>query len=88
MLLSRAVMRTIRRYSNRKLYDTRESHYVTLAQVAGMVRAGEDIRVFHKKDNEDLTASTLASIIFEEERRAPKLSVQGLEQIIRTGQLP
>ena len=81
-------MRTIRRYSNRKLYDSRESHHVTLAQVAAMVRAGEDIRVFHKKDNEDLTASTLALIIFEEERRAPKLSVQGLEQIIRTGQLP
>jgi polyhydroxyalkanoate synthesis repressor PhaR len=81
-------MRTIRRYSNRKLYDTRESHYVTLAQVAAMVRAGEEIRVLHKKNNEDLTASTLALIIFEEERRAPKLSVQGLEQIIRTRQLP
>ena len=61
---------------------------MTLAQVAAMVRAGEEIRVLHKKNNEDLTASTLALIIFEEERRAPKLSVQGLEQIIRTGQLP
>jgi polyhydroxyalkanoate synthesis regulator protein len=61
---------------------------VTLAQVAAMVRAGEDIQVFHQKTNEDLTASTLALLIFEEECRKPKLSVRRLAQIIRTGQLP
>src|SRR5450759_1830 len=38
-----STMRTIRRYSNRKLYDTKESHYVTMGQVAAIIRAGDDI---------------------------------------------
>jgi len=81
-------MRLIRRYSNRKLYDTQESHYVTLTQVAAMVRAGDDVRVVHKDTGSDLTSATLAMIIFEEERRAPKLGVPGLQGIIRSGRTP
>jgi polyhydroxyalkanoate synthesis repressor PhaR len=78
-------MRIIRRYSNRKLYDTQESHYVTLTQVAGLVRNGEEIRVIAKDTNSDLTAATLALIIFEEEKRGPRLPVSGLRRIIQTG---
>jgi polyhydroxyalkanoate synthesis repressor PhaR len=78
-------MRIIRRYSNRKLYDTQESHYVTLSQVATLVRNGEEIRVIAKDSNSDLTTATLALIIFEEEKRGPRLPVSGLRRIIQTG---
>jgi polyhydroxyalkanoate synthesis repressor PhaR len=79
------IMRIIRRYSNRKLYDTQESHYVTLSQVATLVRSGEEIRVIAKETNNDLTAATLALIIFEEEKRGPRLPINGLRRIIQTG---
>jgi hypothetical protein len=59
--------------SNRKLYDTQESHYVTLAQIASIIRAGDDIKVLDKDTGRDLTAATMALIIFEEEKRGPKL---------------
>ncbi len=81
-------MRTIKRYSNRKLYDTQASHYVTLQQLAEVVRAGDEIRVVDKNSQRDLTAATLAQIIFEEERRNPKLPLSGLRQIIQTGRMP
>jgi polyhydroxyalkanoate synthesis repressor PhaR len=81
-------MRIIRRYSNRKLYDTKESHYVTLTQIAAMIRAGDEIQVVRRDTGGDLTSSTLAMIIFEEERRSPKLAISGLERIIRTGRTP
>jgi polyhydroxyalkanoate synthesis repressor PhaR len=81
-------MRLIRRYSNRKLYDTQDSHYVTLTQVAAMIRAGDEVRVVHKDTGSDLTSATMAMIIFEEEKQAPKLGVPGLQKIIRTGQTP
>jgi polyhydroxyalkanoate synthesis repressor PhaR len=80
-----AAMRIIRRYSNRKLYDTQESHYVTLTQVALLVRNGEEIKVIAKDTNNDLTAATLALIIFEEEKKGPRLPVSGLRKIIQTG---
>jgi len=59
-------MRTIRRYSNRKLYDTQDSHYVTLAQIATIIRAGDEIQVLDHNTDEDLTTATMAQIIFEE----------------------
>jgi polyhydroxyalkanoate synthesis repressor PhaR len=80
-------MRTIRRYSNRKLYDTQESHYVTLTQIAAMIRAGDEIRVLHKDTGADITSSTLAMVILEEERRSRTLPIAGLEKIIRTGRI-
>ena len=85
---SSKLMRTIKRYSNRKLYDTQASHYVTLQQLAEVVRAGDEIRVVDKSSQRDLTAATLAQIIFEEEKRNPKLSPSGLRQIIQTGRMP
>jgi polyhydroxyalkanoate synthesis repressor PhaR len=80
-------MRTIRRYPNRKLYDTKESHYVTLAQVAAIIRAGDDIQVLSKDTGTDLTAATMALILFEEEKRGPRLGITGLRKIIQTGQI-
>ena len=78
--------RIIRRYSNRKLYDTKESHYVTLAQVAAIIRAGDDdIQVLSKDTGADLTAATMALILFEEEKRSPRLPVEALRRIIRNG---
>lgn len=81
-------MRIIRRYSNRKLYDTQESHYVTLTQVAAIIRAGDEVRVLHKDTGNDLTTATMALIIFEEEKRGAKLGLAGLRKIIQTGQIP
>jgi polyhydroxyalkanoate synthesis repressor PhaR len=77
-----AIMRTIRRCSNRKLYDTKDSHYVTLPQIAAIIRAGDDIHVFERDTGRNLTAATMAQIIFEEEKKAPKLGVAGLSKII------
>src|SRR6185503_13572006 len=52
--------RIIKRYSNRKLYDTRDSRYVTLLQIAGMVRSGEEVKVVDNSSRQDLTNATLA----------------------------
>ena len=78
-------MRTIRRYSNRKLYDTVDSHYVTLQQIAALIRQGEEIQVVAYGTGSDITASTMAQIIFEEEKRTPRLPAQALREIIVNG---
>ena len=80
-----SIMRTIRRYSNRKLYDTHESHYVTLQALAALVRSGEDFQVVDHGTNRDLTTATLAQIIFEEEKRGSRLPAAELRRIIQTG---
>jgi|SRR4051795_13589778 len=77
--------RTIKRYANRKLYDTRDSRYVTLDHIAAMVRAGDDVKVVDNTTRADLTTATLAQIIFEEEKKTPRLSVSGLRKIIQGG---
>jgi polyhydroxyalkanoate synthesis repressor PhaR len=64
--------RIIKRYSNRKLYDTRDSKYVTLLQIAGMVRAGEDVQIIDNASKEDKTEVTLALIISEELKSQPR----------------
>ena len=63
--------RVIKRYSNRKLYDTRDSRYVTLQQIAEMVRAGEDVQIIDNATKEDKTEVTLALILSEEVRTEP-----------------
>src|SRR2546428_461573 len=55
----------IKRYSNRKLYDTQESRYVTLEEIEEMIRAGREIAVVDAASGEDLTSVTLAQIILE-----------------------
>ncbi len=62
--------RIIKRYANRKLYDTQESRYVTLQQIAKFVRDGEDVAIIDNNTKEDLTNVTLAQIIYEEEKSA------------------
>ena len=64
--------RVIKRYSNRKLYDTKDSRYVTLPQIAELVRAGEDVQVIDNATKEDKTEATLALIISGEVKSAPK----------------
>ncbi|MFP6664664.1 MAG: polyhydroxyalkanoate synthesis regulator DNA-binding domain-containing protein [Deltaproteobacteria bacterium] len=61
--------RVVKRYTNRKLYDTATSRYVSLDDVAGFVRAGEEVQVIENVSGEDLTAVTLAQIILEDERQ-------------------
>lgn len=60
--------RIIKRYGNRKLYDTQQSRYVTLEEISRMVRKGEDFRVIDNKTQEDLTSVTLAQIMLEREK--------------------
>src|SRR5271157_143392 len=57
----------IKKYANRRLYNTAASTYVTLADLAKMVKNGEDFVVFDAKTNEDITRSVLTQIIFEQE---------------------
>lgn len=70
--MSTAARRVIKRYSNRKLYDTRDSRYVTLLEIAELVRAGEDVQVIDNATKEDKTDVTLALIISEELKARPK----------------
>jgi len=78
-------MKIIKRYANRKLYDTERSCYVTLEDIALMVRNGEDCRIVDKKTDEDLTSVTFAQIIFEEEKRSRRiLPLSTLRSIIQT----
>ncbi len=77
--------RIIKRYSNRKLYDTVESRYVTLPQIAELVRKGEDVRIIDNNSKEDLTSVTLAQILYEEERKQSRaLPLAALKDLIHT----
>jgi len=78
-------MRLIRRYANRKLYDTVDSQYVTLQQLAALIRQGDEIQVIAHGTNADITTSTMAQIIFEEEKKTPRLPAQALREIIVSG---
>src|SRR6185436_10301556 len=60
---------TIKKYANRRLYNTGTSTYVTLEDLATMVKSGEDFAVFDAKTSEDITRSVLTQIIFEQENK-------------------
>ena len=76
--------RVLKKYPNRRLYDTRNSSYITLADVKQMVLAGEDFEVRDAKTAEDLTRSILLQIILEEESGGvPMFSTSMLANIIR-----
>jgi len=78
--------RIIKRYANRKLYDTQHSRYVTLDQISEMIRAGDDVKIIDNKTKEDLTSVTLAQIIFEEEKKQRSfLPLQAMRNIIQHG---
>lgn len=59
----------VKRYSNRKLYNTRESRYITLDELAELIKVGENIRVVDNDSGEDLTGVTLSQILLENERK-------------------
>jgi polyhydroxyalkanoate synthesis repressor PhaR len=76
---------TIKKYANRRLYNTGTSTYVTLEDLAEMVKAGDDFVVFDAKTGEDITRSVLAQIIFEQEGKEGQslLPITFLRQLIR-----
>lgn len=76
-------MITIKKYSNRRLYDTSESQYVTLEELARKIRAGEDVRIIDAKTHEDLTQAVLAQIIIESRGAGRLLPAPMLMQLIR-----
>src|SRR5687767_15678486 len=73
----------IKRYTNRKLYDTVESRYVTLDEIAEMVKQGVDVKIIDNRSKEDLTSVTLAQIVFEEEKKKNQMPLAVLREIIR-----
>ena len=77
----------IKRYSNRKLYDTQESRYVTLEEIEEMIRGGREVSVVDAATGDDLTSVTLAQIILEHERtHRGTLPTGFLHQLIKHGE--
>jgi polyhydroxyalkanoate synthesis repressor PhaR len=81
------MIRLIKRYGSRKLYDTEESRYVSLEELASWIRKGHQIRVIDNKTGDDATAQTLTQIISEEGRRGTSLLPNELlHDLIRAGE--
>jgi polyhydroxyalkanoate synthesis repressor PhaR len=81
-----AKTKIIKRYQNRKLYDTQQSCYVTLDDIARMIRANEEVVVIDNKSKNDITAATLTQIIFEAEKKASQYApLFTLREIIQNG---
>ena len=73
----------VKKYGNRRLYDTSDSRYVTLDELAAKVRSGTDLRVIDAQTEDDLTQATLVQIVLEAGNGAKFLPVQLLTQMIR-----
>lgn len=73
----------IKKYANRRLYDTERSHYITLGELAELVRTGRPVRIVDAKTEADLTKAVLMQVILEERGRLDMLPVDLLHQIIR-----
>ena len=81
------MIRLIKRYGSRKLYDTEESRYVSLEELAGWIRSGQQIRVIDNKTSDDVTSQTLTQIISEEGRKGTSLLPNELlHELIRIGE--
>jgi polyhydroxyalkanoate synthesis repressor PhaR len=81
------MIRLIKRYGSRKLYDTEESRYVALDELAGWIRNGQQIKVIDNKTSDDVTAQTLTQIISEEGRKGTSLLPNELlHELIRAGE--
>ena len=81
-----AKVKIIKRYQNRKLYDTNQSCYVTLDEIAQMIKNGDDLRVIDNKTKNDITQATLTQLLYESERKAKNaVPVEMLKEIIRNG---
>ncbi len=76
----------IKRYQNRKLYDTSDSCYVTLEEISDMIKQGDEVQVIDNTSKEDITSVTLAQIIFEEQKKKTHVLPLGtFREIIRGG---
>ena len=76
----------IKRYQNRKLYDTDASCYVTLDEIAEMIQQGEEVTVVDNRNQKDITAATLTQIIFEKQKRSDSpIPITTLRHIIQQG---
>jgi polyhydroxyalkanoate synthesis repressor PhaR len=81
------VIRVIKRYGSRKLYDTEESRYVSLSEIGDFVRKGQQVRVVETANDEDVTAQTLTQVIAEEGRKGTTwVTSDLLHDIIRRGE--
>lgn len=79
-------MPIIKRYPNRKLYDTNTKRYVTLNEITAMIQDGEDVRVIDYESGDDLTTLTLTQIILEQEKQSAGFLPRNLlTNLIRTG---
>jgi polyhydroxyalkanoate synthesis repressor PhaR len=81
------MIRLIKRYGSRKLYDTEESRYVSLEEIGGWVRQGQEIRVVDNQTSEDVTAQTLTQVILDEGRKGTSFPPSELlHELIRRGE--
>ncbi len=79
-------VKVIKRYQNRKLYDTHQSCYVTLEEISQMIKNGDDLRVIDNKSKNDITQGTLTQLLYETERKSGHpVPVELLKEIIRKG---
>ncbi len=81
------MIRMIKRYGSRKLYDTEESRYVSLEEIGDWVRGGQEVRVVDNDSGEDVTAQTLMLVILEEGRKGvSNVTSDLLHDLIRRGE--
>jgi polyhydroxyalkanoate synthesis repressor PhaR len=80
-------VRIIKRYQNRKLYDTHQSCYVTLEEIAQIIREGHEIQVIDNKTKNDITYMTQIQLLFDQERKSTKAGdVELLKRVIRSAE--
>jgi len=78
-------VRIIKRYQNRKLYDTHQSCYVTLEEIAQIIREGHEIQVIDNKTKNDITYMTQIQLLFDQEKKSTKAGdVELLKRVIRS----
>src|SRR5204863_9564442 len=77
--------KVIKRYTNRKLYDTVESRYVTLDEIAQRIKGGAEVKIIDNRSKEDLTTVTLAQIIFVAGKKGWQMPLVVLREFIRRG---
>lgn len=81
------MIRLIKRYESRKLYDTEESRYVSLEEIASWIRHGQEVRVVDNASGSDVTSQTLTQIILDEGRRGTSsLPSELLHDLVRVGE--
>lgn len=78
-------VRIIKRYQNRKLYDTHQSCYVTLEEIAQIIREGHEIQVIDNKTKQDITYNTQIQLLFDQEKKSTKAGdTELLKRVIRS----